>query len=110
MAEHQVANEMLTLEEVDRDYGVKRATLYRYAQKGHIKIYRRGMDRRAYVRRSDIEAIRSFHPIVAVNGLTMAAIDHALELQRQIFGDRIFETPSSELIEEGRQERSDELP
>ena len=110
MAESDTSDEMLTVAQAVHDYGLKRATLYRYARLGKLKTYRRGMDRRTYLRRHDLESLREFRESAPKPGFTPAAIQHALAVQRAIFGDRVLTTPSAELIEEARRERLEELP
>lgn len=110
MAEAAPGAEMLTLDDAEREYGVKRATLYRYVRQGSLRIYRRGMDRRSYVRRADLEALREFRTPLPCRGLTLEAIERARAFQRRVFGDRVLSTPSSDLIEEARRQRSGELP
>src|SRR6266849_1135246 len=102
MVEALTTEDLLDLEEVEREYGIKRSTLYRYVHKGRLLTYRRGMDKRVYVRRSDIESVRRFRPVGHREGIPLEAIERAEALQRRIFGDRVLTTPSSELIEEGR--------
>ena len=110
MAETATNPEMLTLADAQREYGVKRATLYRYARQGRLTVYRRGMDRRAYVRRADMEALRCFQPMAPRRGLTMEAVERAREFQKRTFGDRVLTPSSADLIEEARRERDEELP
>jgi hypothetical protein len=100
---------MLTLAEVEKRYGVKRATLYRYVHAGKLRTYRRGMDRRTYVTRRDLEALREFRG-GEPSGITLAWVERARAFQREMFGDRLFEIPAAELIEEARRERDEELP
>jgi predicted site-specific integrase-resolvase len=102
-------DDMLTLEEAEEQYGVKRATLYRYVQHGSLRIYRRAMDKRAYVRRADLEALRRFRESERRGGPTLSSVERARAFQRRVFGERIL-TPTAELIEEGRRERTQELP
>jgi hypothetical protein len=109
MAESAATDEMLTLDEAERQYGVKRATLYRYVQHGSLKTFRRAMDKRAYVRRADLEALRRFRESERRGGLSLSAVERARAFQRRVFGDRMV-TPTAELIEEGRRERTEELP
>jgi hypothetical protein len=102
---------LLTLAEAEQEFGVKRATLYRYAQQGKLHTYRRGMDRRVYVRRADLEDLRRFRPPPpAEPGQFKAALERAREFQRRVFGDRVLTTTSAEIIEEARRERDEELP
>ena len=104
------SGEMLTLAEAEQRYGVKRATLYRYVQQGKLQTYRRGMDRRVYVRSADIEALREFRTRPPATGLTVAAIERAREFQREVFGERVLATTSAELIDAARRERDMGLP
>jgi hypothetical protein len=110
MAEAMASSEMLTLADAQREYGFKRATLYRYARQGRLKIYRRGMDRHAYVRRAEMEALRSFQPAAPRRGLTMEAVERAREFQKRVFGDRVLTPSSAEIIEAARRERDEALP
>ena len=89
MGESRATEDMLTLDEAEQEYGVKRSTLYRYVQKGELHTYRRGMDRRAYVRRSDVERVRGFHRPAQQRGPTLAAVDRAWAFQRRVFGDQL---------------------
>ena len=109
MAGTAVADDMLTLAEAEMVYGVKRATLYRYVQQGRLRTYRRGMDRRAYVRRTDIEAVRRFSAVASLGGPTPAAVERARAFRRRVFGGRMLPSSSAELIEAGRLERADVL-
>lgn len=54
--------DMLTLEEAEREYGLKRSTLYRWAKRGEVRVYRRPGDRKSYVRRAEVEKLRAFRP------------------------------------------------
>ena len=101
---------MLTLDDAEHEYGVKRATLYRYVQRGHLKTFRRGMDRRTYVRRADVEALRRLRPSGPRLGLSLAAVERAREFRRRVFGGRILQTSSATLIEESRREHAAALP
>ena len=69
-----------------------------------------GMDKRSYVRRSEVDQLRRFQPLVPTSGPTLAAIERARAFQQRVFGERVLKTPSAELIEEGRRERDDQLP
>lgn len=42
-------------------------------------------------------------------GLNPAAIERAIHFQREVFGDRLLTPPISEIIEEARHERDEEL-
>lgn len=110
MAQPLSDDEMLTLEEAEEQYGVKRSTLYRYLRKGQLTTYRRVMDRRVYLRRAQLDALRRFHPTEQPGRPTIAAIERARDFQKRVFGDRVFTTTSAELIEEARRERTEELP
>lgn len=59
-----VANreDMLTIDEVEREFALKRSTLYRYVRLGSITSYRRAGDRRSYFKRAEIESIVQFQP------------------------------------------------
>jgi hypothetical protein len=107
--ELSATDEMLTLDEAQRQFGVKRATLYRYVQNGSLKTYRRAMDKRTYVRRADLEALRRFRESERRGGQTLSAVERARAFQRRVFGDQLL-GPTAELIQEGRRERTEELP
>ena len=104
------ADRLLTLEEAEQRYGVRRSTLYRYIQKGALPTYRRAMDRHVYIRQSDLEVLRQFRRPKPGAGPTLAAVERARAFQRRVFGDRTLPTPSSDLIEEARRERDETLP
>lgn len=110
MLESTVSGDMLSLEDAEREFGLKRSTLYRYIRKGLLQTYRRAMDKRTYVRRADLEQLRRFQPAVAAQGPTLVAAEQARAFQYRHFGNRIFETSTADLIEEGRRERDAELP
>jgi hypothetical protein len=107
---HPTEAEMVTFKEAEEQYGVKRATLYRYIQQGQLLAYHRGLDKRSYVRRSDLEALRRFGPRRRNHAPDMTWIDRAQDFQRRTFGDQVFATPSSDLINEARRERIEQLP
>ena len=109
MAQADPVQELLTLEQVEQWYGVKRSTLYRYIQKGSLSTYRRAMDKRVYVRRADIEELRAFRQAGLRGGLVLAAVQRARAFQRRVFGERQLTASSAELIEEARRERAEEL-
>ena len=69
-----------------------------------------GLDKRSYVRRSEVDQLRRFQPLVPTSGPTLAAVEHARAFQQRVFGERVLQTPSAELIEEGRRERDNQLP
>ncbi len=54
--------DMLTLDEVEKEYGLKRSTLYRYVAKDELSTFRIVGDRRAYVKREDVVKLREFRP------------------------------------------------
>ncbi len=110
MAEPAPMDQMLTLEEAERWYGVKRSTLYRYIRRGILPTYRRALDRHVYVRRADLDELRRFQRSKLHVGLTLAAVERARAFQRRVFAGRAVSTPSSELIEEARRERDQGLP
>ncbi|TAK33788.1 MAG: DNA-binding protein [Chloroflexota bacterium] len=110
MYEPSSPDDLLTLKEAQERYDVKRSTLHRYIHRGELSTYRRGMDKHVYVRRSDIEALRRFRPSEERGRLSSAAIERARAFQRRTFGDRVLSTSSAELIEEARNERTEELP
>lgn len=110
MALEDQTDELLTLEQIEQSYGVKRSTLYRCIQKGYLTAYRRLMDKRVYFRRGDVEALRRFKPAGSRSGPTLAGVQRAREFQRRVFGGRQLAVPSADLIEESRRERADELP
>jgi len=53
---------MLTLDEVERDFALKRSTVYVYVRKGVLTPYRKVGDRRSYFMRSEIENLVQFQP------------------------------------------------
>src|SRR5436309_11624891 len=107
VANPNIGNDMIKIEQATRELGIKRATLYRYAQNSRLTTYRRDMDRHVYVRRSEVEELRRFRPVERPTGLNPSFIEAATAFQKRTFGDRILTTPSSELIEEGRRERDE---
>lgn len=110
MAQPVPIDELLTLAQAEQRYGVKRSTLYRYIRRGDLPTYRRAMDKRVYVRRADLEALRRFRCEEPGGGPTLMAIERAHAFQRRIFGSRTLTTPSAELIDEARRERAEKLP
>ena len=54
--------DMLTLAEVEREYGLKRSTVYKYIKEGSIIPYKRVGDRRSYFKRSELEKLTEFQP------------------------------------------------
>ncbi len=55
-------DEMLTIDEAEQEFGIKRATIYKYAKRGDITTYRRRGDRKTYVRRGEMKQLREFRP------------------------------------------------
>ena len=110
MALPEADSKLLTLEQVEQWYGVKRSTIYRYIRRGEIQTYRRAMDKRVYIRRADLEAIRRFRRAEPAIVPTLMAVERARAFQRRVFGSRTLTTPSAELIGEARRERTEELP
>lgn len=112
MSEQTASDDMLTLADAERLYGVKRATLYRYVQRGALRTYRRAMDRCTYVRRQDLEALRSFRSATVQDrgGPRLAAVEEARAFQERVFGGRVLATPTADLIEQDRAARMTELP
>ena len=53
---------MLTIDEVEREFALKRSTLYRYVRRGLLTPYKRVGDRRSYFKRSEIENLIQFQP------------------------------------------------
>ena len=53
---------MLTIDQVEKEFGLKRSTLYRYVAKGKLATHRRVGDRRAYVKREDVIELIKFKP------------------------------------------------
>ncbi|MDO8690940.1 MAG: helix-turn-helix domain-containing protein [Dehalococcoidia bacterium] len=102
--------ELLTLEQVTKLYGVKRSTLYRYIQKGYLSTYRRAMDKRVYVLRAEMETLRRFRATESPGGPSLAAVQRARDFQQRVFGERQLSEPSAELIAEARRERDGDLP
>jgi excisionase family DNA binding protein len=60
--EDYMPEDMLTLDQVEKEFGLKRSTLYRYVAKGELSTYRMVGDRRAYVKREDVVKLRGFRP------------------------------------------------
>lgn len=54
--------DMLTVDQVEKEFGLKRSTLYRYVAKGKLSTHRRVGDRRAYVKREDVVKLIEFKP------------------------------------------------
>jgi hypothetical protein len=98
--------DMISIEEAEREYGIKRSTLYRYVKKGELQTFHRGMDRRAYVRRSDLETLRRFRTNEERGVLTLEAIERTRAIRRREFGDRFVSRSSNDSTDETRQERT----
>jgi excisionase family DNA binding protein len=58
--EHE--SDMLTYNEAASELGISRPTLERWIVARQIQTYRKIGDRRAYIRRTDIEALRGWQP------------------------------------------------
>lgn len=54
--------DMLTIDQVEKEFGLKRSTLYRYVAKGKLSTHRRVGDRRAYVKKKDVIELIKFKP------------------------------------------------
>ena len=54
--------DMLTIDQIENEFGLKRSTLYRYVAKGELSTHRRIGDRRAYVKRKDVVRLIKFKP------------------------------------------------
>ena len=54
--------DMLNLAEVEREYGLKRSTIYNYIKKGMITPYKKAGDRRSYFKRRELKKLTEFHP------------------------------------------------
>ena len=54
--------DMLNIAEVEREYGLRRSTLYKYAKKGLITIYKKAGDRRSYLKKVELEKLTQFQP------------------------------------------------
>lgn len=53
---------MLTIDEVEREFALKRSTLYNYVRMNLITPYKRVGDRRSYFKQSEIENLVQFQP------------------------------------------------
>lgn len=60
-------SEMVTIDEAEHEFGMKRATIYKYAKRGDITTYRRPGDRKSYVRRDEMRRLREFRPRYSVD-------------------------------------------
>lgn len=49
--------ELLSLDEIEAEFGVARSTIYRRRKVGEIKQFKKVGDRRAYYRRRDLEEL-----------------------------------------------------
>lgn len=54
--------DMLTLTEVEQEYGLKRSTMYKYIKKGSITAYKKAGDRRSFFKRSALDKLTQFQP------------------------------------------------
>ena len=57
-----MTDDMLTLDQAEKEFGLKRATLYRYVGEEKLSTYRRVGDRKSYVRREDLIELTKFKP------------------------------------------------
>jgi hypothetical protein len=96
MAQPAPNDELLRLVEAARRFGVKRSTLYRHIRKCDLVTYRRAMDKRAYVRRADLEALRRFRAMEGAARPGVSAVERARGFQRRVFGGGVFTTTSAE--------------
>lgn len=62
------SKDMLHLAEVEREYGLKRSTMYSYVKKGLITPYKRVGDRKSYFKRRELEVLTEFRPRKGVSG------------------------------------------
>jgi len=53
---------MLTIDDVEREFALKRSTLYNCVRRGLIKPYKIVGDRRSYFKQSEIENLIQFQP------------------------------------------------
>ncbi len=56
------AKDMLTIAEVELEYGLRRSTLYKNVKKGLITPYKKAGDRRSYFKRHELEKLTQFQP------------------------------------------------
>lgn len=49
--------DLIPLVQAAADFGVDRATIYRYLKAGRLKRYKKGMDRRTYIDREQLKKI-----------------------------------------------------
>jgi predicted DNA-binding transcriptional regulator AlpA len=54
------ADEVMSLEEVEKHTGMSRATIYNYMKKLGIKPYKFDLDRRTYLAAADVKRIREY--------------------------------------------------
>lgn len=54
--------EMLNIDDVEREYGLRRSTVYKYIKKGLITPYKKAGDRRSYFKRHQLEELTRFQP------------------------------------------------
>jgi len=57
-----MTDDMLTLDQAEAEFGLKRATLYRYVHKGTLTTYGKVGDRKSYVKRDDLIELTRFKP------------------------------------------------
>ena len=54
--------DMLNIDDVEREYGLGRSTVYKYVKRGLITPYKRAGDRRSYFKRNELEELTQFQP------------------------------------------------
>lgn len=53
---------MLTIDEIEHEYGLKRSTLYIYTRKGLLTPYKKIGDRKSYFKKFEVEYLLQFQP------------------------------------------------
>ncbi|GAI71283.1 unnamed protein product [marine sediment metagenome] len=53
---------MLIIDEIEHEYGLKRSTLYFYVRKGLLTPYKKIGDRKSYFKKSEVENLLQFQP------------------------------------------------
>ena len=54
--------EMITLAEAEKRYGVSRDGIYYHVRKGNLTTYKKMGDRKSYLKVSDLDALAGFRP------------------------------------------------
>jgi excisionase family DNA binding protein len=62
-----MAENMLTIDQIEKEFGLKRSTVYRYVAKGKLIAHRRVGDRKAYFKREEVVELRKFKPRKRLN-------------------------------------------